>query len=116
MTTLPLDRLRIRAARLSSYARRFVDNVDESQADLVARLEHAGLRDEVHLRQPAWDLEREMDIVAHVAADDDERIRFLGCYFGLQYLRMNVQALDALAGGLFPAKAERRSIARSSLR
>lgn len=105
MTSLPLDRLRARAARLSNYARRFVDNIDESQADLVARLEHAGLRDEVHLRQPAWDLEREMDIVAHVAGDDDERIKFLGCYFGLQYLRMNIQALDALTGGVVPGES-----------
>ncbi len=98
----PFDKLSELTTGFSNYTAKYLQQIAAVKDELIARLEHAGLRDEVHPWQPAWDLEREMDIVAHVAPPGREQLGFLGCYYGLQYLRMNIQAVDALRAGVVP--------------
>jgi hypothetical protein len=108
------DKLVELAGEFSNYTAKYLQQIGVSFNELNTRLEQAGLRDEVHLWQPAWNLEREMDIVSHVAPEGAERIRFLGCYYGLQYLRMNIQAIEALRAGVVPG-ASREEVYREFL-
>lgn len=108
------DRLNDLAAEFSNYTSKYLQQIGAAVDELTTRLEQAGLRDEVHLWQPAWNLEREMDIVSHVAPGGRERIRYLGCYYGLQYLRMNIQAVEALRAGVVPG-ASRGDVYREFL-
>jgi hypothetical protein len=96
------DKLSELAAEFSNYTSKYLQQTGAVIDELTVRLEQAALRDEVHLWQPAWNLEREMDIVSHVAPEGTERLRYLGCYYGLQYLRMNIQAVEALRAGVVP--------------
>jgi hypothetical protein len=107
-------RLNELAAEFSNYTAKYLQQIGAVVEELATRLEQAGLRDEVHLWQPAWNLEREMDIVSHVAPEGRERIRYLGCYYGLQYLRMNIQAIEALRAGVVPG-ASRGEVYREFL-
>jgi hypothetical protein len=95
------------AGEFSNYTSKYLQQISAVLDELHTRLEQAGLRDEVHLWQPAWNLEREMDIVSHVAPEGSERIRYLGCYYGMQYLRMNIQAIEALRAGVVPGTSRR---------
>ena len=108
------DRLCELAGEFSNYTAKYLQQIGAVIAELTASLEQAGLRDEVHLWQPAWNLEREMDIVSHVAPEGQKRIRYLGCYYGLQYLRMNIQAIEALRAGVVPG-ASRAEVYREFL-
>ncbi len=101
-------------AGFSNYTAKYLQQIAAVQDDLIARLEVAGLRDEVHLRQPAWELDREMDIIASVAPERPDLIRYLGAYYGMQYLRMNVEAVNALRAGTVPG-ANRTEIYRRCL-
>lgn len=105
MSPSRLEKVTRQASEFSNYAAKYLQHIAATADDLVARLEQAGLRDEVHLLQPPWDLEREMNIVLHVAPTPADRIRFLGCYYAFQYLRLNVQAVDALRAGLVPGSS-----------
>jgi len=96
------DKLSELAAEFSNYTSKYLQQIGAVVDELNVRLEQAALRDEVHLWQPAWNLEREMDIVSHVGPEGPERLRYLGCYYGLQYLRMNIQAIEALRAGVVP--------------
>ncbi len=108
------DKLCELAREFSNYTSKYLQQTGAVVGELTTRLEQAGLRDEVHLWQPAWNLEREMDIVAHVAPEGHERIRYLGCYYGLQYLRMNIQAIEALRADVVPG-ASREEVYREFL-
>ena len=108
------DKLSELAAEFSNYTSKYLQQIGAVIDELNVRLEQAALRDEVHLWQPAWNLEREMDIVSHVAPEGTERLRYLGCYYGLQYLRMNIQAIEALRAGVVPG-ASREEVYRGFL-
>ncbi len=108
------ERLCEQAGEFSNYTAKYLQQIGAVIAEFTTSLEQAGLRDEVHLWQPAWNLEREMDIVSHVAPEGQERIRYLGCYYGLQYLRMNIQAVEALRADVVPG-ASREEVYREFL-
>ena len=101
------EKLNELAGEFSNYTSKYLQQISAVLNELHTRLEQAGLRDEVHLWQPAWNLDREMDIVSHVAPEGSERIRYLGCYYGMQYLRMNIQAIEALRAGVVPGTCRR---------
>lgn len=81
---------------LANHNMRYLHAARQHKDALVARLEQEGVADLVHLWQPATDVSSEMDVVARVGDTVEEKAAFLGCYYCLQFLRLNVGAIDSL--------------------
>ncbi len=63
---------------------------------LKHQLEEKKKADQVHLWHFATDLSREMSVVSEVGKNRNEKLQLLGCYYGLQYLHMNLSYLNVL--------------------
>jgi hypothetical protein len=92
----PLLVLEEETALLANNNERYLRAVQSNLDALVAALEERGEADRVHLWQAARDPESEMDVVIGVADGLEQKLAFLGCYYCLQFLRMNLGAIDSL--------------------
>jgi hypothetical protein len=89
-----LTRLTERTAALGNYNRKYLHIISSNIDRLTASLEQRGMRDRVHLWTYSMELPGEMDTILSIAADEQERLDFLGCYFALQFLHMNLRLVD----------------------
>ncbi len=78
---------------------------------LIEKLEQSGQAGDVHLWQPASDFAAEMDVIQGVGETLEERLSFLGCYYCLQFLRMNLTNIDSLRLSLI-SPASRSAVER----
>ena len=90
-------RLEERVGELGNHHRKYLKNVTAYKDALMDRLETCGKIDQVHIRSAAPDLGSEMDTVMAVGRNVEEKLSFLGCYYALQFLHMNIRAFDVLA-------------------
>lgn len=81
---------------LANHHARYLEAARLHHESLVERLEAKGLYDRAHLWQLAADPAEEFVTVEKAADSFEEKLSFLGCYFCLQLLRMNLDAVDAL--------------------
>jgi hypothetical protein len=81
---------------LANHHGRYLHAVRTHHEALVARLETKGLYDLAHLWQAAGNPTAEIDVIVETGDSLDEKLAFLGCYFCLQILRMNLDAVDTL--------------------
>ncbi len=81
---------------LANHVKRQLHAARRHKDALIGKLERRGLMGDVHLWQVAPDPASEMDLVASVGDSLEERLEFLGCYFSLQFLRMNLACIDSL--------------------
>ena len=81
---------------LANHHGRYLHAARSHHEALVARLETKGLYDLVHLWQASDDPASEMDVIVEAGDSPDEKLEFLGCYYCLQFLRMNLDAIDSL--------------------
>ncbi|MFH1502785.1 MAG: hypothetical protein ABIG03_07030 [Candidatus Eisenbacteria bacterium] len=84
------------ARTLANYHVRYVDAARRHHESLVEKLEAKGLYDRAHLWQLAAEPATEFRIVEQAADSFEEKLAFLGCYYCLQLLRMNLDAVDSL--------------------
>ncbi|MDZ7271503.1 MAG: DUF294 nucleotidyltransferase-like domain-containing protein [candidate division KSB1 bacterium] len=91
-----LLRLRERVARLGNHNQKYLRMIDLHLDSLVERLEASGTIDQVHLWTTGRDLRAEMEVVCAQGESEKERLEFLGTYFALQFLHLNLRALDVL--------------------
>lgn len=89
-------RLEERVRELGNHHRKYLRAAAAHLDPLIDRLERAGAIDEVHLWSAAPDVREEMHLVGEMGRDTDEQLAFLGCYFALQLLNLNVRAVDVL--------------------
>lgn len=92
----PLLALEEETETLANHNRRYFHAARSHVDALIAKLEEKGQADRVHLWQHAPEPGPEMDVILGVADSLDEQLAFLGCYFCLQFLRMNLSAIDSL--------------------
>ncbi|UCD64072.1 MAG: hypothetical protein JSW34_01175 [Candidatus Zixiibacteriota bacterium] len=90
----PLARLTDRTASLGNYHRKYLHVISSNIDKLTLALEQVGTRDKVHLWTYSLEVPGEMDTVLEVAKTREEKLDFLGCYFGLQFLHMNLRMVD----------------------
>jgi len=81
---------------LSNHHGRYLEAARLNHVALVEKLEAKGLYDRAHLWQAAVDPAVELDVVAAAADTLEEKLAFMGCYYCLQLLRMNLDAVDSL--------------------
>ncbi len=90
----PLNRLIEKTATLGNYNRKYVHIVSTTVDRLTASLERQSKRDRVHLWHYSLEIPGEMDTILEIAGDESEKLEFLGCYFALQFLHMNLRLVD----------------------
>ncbi len=102
-----LTRLTEKTAALGNYNRKYLHVVSTHLEKLTAFLEQKGIRDRVHLWSYSSEIPGEMDTIIGAADNDSDRLEFLGCYFALQFLHMNLRMVDIVKLEL--ATSEQRS-------
>lgn len=91
-----LFRLKRRAQILGNHYRKYLHIIDKQYDGFVERLERKQLGDAIHIWETPFDYRVEMAMVAELGRSPDEKLADLGCYFALQFLQQNLNALDAL--------------------
>jgi len=89
----PLTRLTEKTVTLGNYNRKYLHIISSNIEKLTVALEQQGVRDQVHLWSYSMEIPGEMDTVLQASATK-ERLDFLGCYFALQFLHMNLRTVD----------------------
>ena len=89
-----LTRLTERTAALGNYNRKYLYIISSNIDKLTAALEQHGKRDMVHLWSYSTEIPGEMDTVLEVSTDTHERLDFLGCYYAIQFLQINLHMVD----------------------
>ncbi len=90
----PLTRLTDRIQNLGNYNRKYIHIISTNIESLIAALEKKGRRDRVHLFSYSMEIPGEMDTVMEVAEDNKQKLEFLGCYYAIQFLQMNLRMID----------------------
>ncbi|MCP4582162.1 MAG: hypothetical protein GY839_11140, partial [candidate division Zixibacteria bacterium] len=90
----PLTRLTEKTQALGNYNRKYLHMISTNIERLIDSLEKQGKRDRIHLFSYSLEIPGEMDTVMEVADDTSEMLDFLGCYFALQFLQMNLRMID----------------------
>jgi hypothetical protein len=90
----PLTRLTEKTAALGNYNRKYLHILSANIDKMTASLERQGKRDRVHLWSYSPEISGEMDTMLEAASSDLEKLDFLGAYFALQFLHMNLRMVD----------------------
>lgn len=91
-----LARLQRRALILGNHYRKYLHIIDKNYDGFVARLERKRMRESIHIWETPFDYRVEMAMVAGLAQTPEDKLADLGCYFALQFLQQNLNALDSL--------------------
>ena len=91
------DRLKKRSAILGNHFKKYLTIIEKNLDSLMERLENAGMKERIHLWVNSPDYRKEMQTILLVGTSQQEKLDDLGCYFALQFLQMNLSALDDIA-------------------
>jgi hypothetical protein len=100
----PFQKLRDRVALLGNHHKKYIRSIEDHKDHLIESLEAKGKIDQVHLWRSARDLSEEMDVILELGDSLEEKLANLGCYYGLQFLLMNLRLTDVLQRNLTTAK------------
>ncbi len=89
-----LQRLTEKTSTLGNYNRKYLHIISSNIEALSNALERQGTSDRVHLWSYSMDIPDEMDTVMQAAGNRDESLNFLGCFYALQFLHMNLRMID----------------------
>ena len=89
-----LSRLTERTSALGNYNRKYLHIITKNIDQLTEALEREGKFDRVHLWNYSLEIPGEMDTILECATDDAQKLDFLGCYYALQFLNMNLRTVD----------------------
>ena len=92
----PYSFLKERALKFGNHNRKYIIAAEKFKDRLQYHLENRGDSNKVHLFSPTEDLELEMDTIIDAGSDEREKLNFLGCYYSLQLLNMNIRGADVL--------------------
>jgi hypothetical protein len=90
----PLTRLTEKTATLGNYHRKFLHIIAANIDKLTASLERSGLLDRVHLWSYSTEIPGEMDTIVEISETTEQTLDFLGCYYALQFLHLNLRMVD----------------------
>ncbi len=95
-----LEKLSDQARDLAPHYQKYVAVLEAVLPALEGVLEEKGVRELVHLEQAAPRPVEEMRAIQDAASDPDEALEFLGCYYALQLLHLNIGELSVLSKAL----------------
>ncbi|MBN1351826.1 hypothetical protein JXJ21_20620 [candidate division KSB1 bacterium] len=91
-----LLKLQNRARQLGNHVRKYVRSIDQFGDALVRQLEQKGVIEQVHLWKESTRPGYEMAVIVSSCDSLEQKLNFLGCYYAIQFLQMNIRALDVL--------------------
>jgi hypothetical protein len=94
--TDPFLRLKERVSHLGNHHQKYLRSIEAHKDRLIEGLEAKGRIDQVHLWKSARDLSEEMDVILELGDTLQEKLDLLSCYYGLQFLHMNLRLTDVL--------------------
>jgi len=106
-----LTRLQEKTEKLGNYNHKYLHVVSRNIDALTAALERNGVRDRVQFWNYSMEISDEMDTILQVAENKQEALDFLGCYYALQFLQMNLRMIDIVKLDLASSR-ERMRISR----
>ena len=89
-------RLKDRVQRLGNHHRKYLLNIERNLETLIDRLESRAILDQVYLWKVSESPAEQMQFVVDSATNLRERLTLLGTYYALQFLQLNVRAVDVL--------------------
>ena len=89
-----LTRLTARTSALGNYHRKYLHIISANIEALTSSLEQQRMRDRVHLWSYSTEIPGEMDMVLDAESDTTQKLNFLGCYYALQFLHLNLRMVD----------------------
>ncbi len=89
-----LTRLTEKTSTLGNYNYKYLHIISSTIDELNAALEQQGVRDKVHFWNYSMEIPGEMDTVLQAASHTQQKLDFLGCYYALQFLHMNLRLID----------------------
>lgn len=92
----PFVSLKERALKFGNHNRKYIIAAERFKDRLIYQLENRGDSNKVHLHRPAGDIGFEMDTVIEAGSDEREKLNFLGCFYSLQLLSLNIRNVDVL--------------------
>lgn len=90
------QRIEDRAHEMGNHHRKYTHVIRKHGRSLIDILENSGRFDRVHLRNPASDIGLEMDAILDSCEGENDKLIHLGTYYAVQYLLMNIRAIDRL--------------------
>ncbi len=105
-----ITKLSERTDEFGNHYRKYRQAVQRHLSQLIQRLEDKKRRDAIHILHPAYDFGTELNIVASITRDVEEKLRFVGTYFALHFLLLNRQAIDLLRMDVLASQVDRLPI------
>lgn len=90
-----------RASALGNHHQKHIFNVEKNFDTIVSFIDKNGLIDQFRLNRFSPHPSKEMKLIVTYIEDREIQLEMLGCYFSLQFLLMNIKALDVLKMDLF---------------
>jgi len=90
------SRLSQRVSRLGRHFERFLLTVASNLADLIECLERQAMYDEVELWSVASSPGEQMQAIRSIGEDEKQKLDFMATFYSLQFLHMNLSAVDRL--------------------
>jgi len=84
------------ARELGNHHSKYINNIEQNFDELLSLLDKDNLSNQVHLLQLAPNPLREMQLIASCAADSAHQRRLLASYYALQFLLLDLKALNML--------------------
>jgi len=93
----------VRTSALGNHHLKHIFNIERNFDSLSSMIEKNGLMDQFRLGGLSSNPGREMKLIVGCAEERSKTLEMLGCYFSLQFLFMNIKALDILQKDLIKA-------------
>jgi len=104
-----------RVSALGNHHQKYVVNIEKHFDTLVTLLDEQHLIDQIRLLRFSHDPYRAMQKIADLLHDQDTLLDLLGCYYAVQFLVMNLKAIDVLKLELFTTNSDQYHVMRSFL-
>lgn len=85
-----------RVGALGNHHNKYLYNIEKNFDALVSLIDAKHLFDQFRLLRFSSQPDREMRLITDFIKDRETRMEMLGCYYSLQFLLMNIKALDVL--------------------
>jgi len=89
-----------RVSALGNHHNKYLYNIEKNFDALVSLIDEKRLFDQFRLLRFSSRPAREMSLITEFIKDRETRMEMLGCYYSLQFLLMNIKALDVLSMNL----------------
>jgi len=105
-----------RTEEFGNHYRKYIQAVSKYLGPLIQKLEERKKRDLIHILHPAYNFASEIKLISEIGETTEEKLKFLGTYFAIQFLLLNRQAIDLLRMEIIASGNDRLAIYKNFMR